>query len=675
MKVYRRLEDLPEIKRSLVTIGSFDGVHTGHQRILKRLCQIAQEKACPSVVITFHPHPRAVLSSKSEAPKLLHTLEEKIARIRSFGIDHLMIVPFTKKFAQQEPLEYIDDFLIRYFDPQTLVIGYDHHFGKNRSGNIDTLNSATVDRNFEIVEIPAQLIQDITISSTKIRNAVKLGNIRKANQLLGYPYPLGGEVIHGEKIGAALGFPTANVSITASEKLLPANGIYAAKAMVKTGLYKGMLYIGDRPTIADLNEQSIEINLFDFDERIYGEKIDIEIYQKIRDDARMENLEALKAQLEKDKIAAQHILRDKDTLQKVDPSVTVVILNYNGLDYLKKFLPGVYNSDYNNLEVIISDNGSSDGSLEFLKAEHPEVKVIDLGDNYGFAEGYNRTLKQIESDYFVLLNSDVEVRGDWISPIIKTMERDPSIAVCQPKIRSQKDNTSFEYAGAAGGMIDRYGYPFCRGRIFESLEKDEGQYDHNEEIFWASGAAFFIKGELFHKIGGLDGDYFAHFEEIDLCWRLKRAGYKIWACNDMPVYHVGGGTLDYTKPLKTFLNFRNSLLSIYKNEPAAKLLWLIPFRIIMDAFAGLLFLLKGRLDNIWAIVRAHWSFFFMIRKYRRKKLAYNRQVEACRIGPPNTKTGVYDGFIPLQYYIKGLRTYAQIRKPNAPKDQKMDHTT
>jgi GT2 family glycosyltransferase len=306
---------------------------------------------------------------------------------------------------------------------------------------------------------------------------------------------------------------------------------------------------------------------------------------------------------------------------------------------------------YANYKVYVADNGSVDDSLQVLSQLFPEVEVIDLKINYGFAEGYNRALQGLEADYYVLLNSDVEVAPDWIKPVMELMERDNTVAACQPRILDYNRRTHFEYAGAAGGWIDYLGYPFCQGRLFQTIEEDRGQYHTTQEIFWASGAAMFIRAKLFHDIGGFDGTYFAHLEEIDLCWRLKRAGYKIMVRPKSVVYHVGGGTLGYESPRKTYLNFRNSLLTLLKNEDYAKLLWLIPLRLVLDGVAAGLFLVKGKFKNIGAIVKAHWHFFFQFRTTLKRRKRLENLIQRTSISTRPNFAGRYSGSIVWQYYI------------------------
>ena len=245
--------------------------------------------------------------------------------------------------------------------------------------------------------------------------------------------------------------------------------------------------------------------------------------------------------------------------------IAVVILNWNGKHMLEQFLPSVTAYTTGDAEVIIADNGSTDDSIAFLHDHYPTLRIIQLDKNYGFADGYNRALAQVDADYYVLLNDDVEVTPNWTAPVVEQMERNPRTAICQPKLLMYDQRDTFEYAGGAGGFLDKYGYPFCRGRLFTTLEKDHGQYDDPREIFWASGAAMFVRADVWKKLGGLDGEFFAHMEEIDFCWRAKNAGYRVEYCPLSTVYHVGGGTLPKSNPHKTYLNFRNNIAMLYKN--------------------------------------------------------------------------------------------------------------
>ncbi|MCH2022899.1 MAG: glycosyltransferase family 2 protein [Saprospiraceae bacterium] len=358
------------------------------------------------------------------------------------------------------------------------------------------------------------------------------------------------------------------------------------------------------------------------------------------------------------------------------PKVAIVILNYNGMkdNYLETFLPSVYRSEYPNLAIYVADNNSTDNSVEYLKNQGfislsetidnlPTTPrfLIELEKNYWFAAGYNRALKNIKADYYILLNSDVEVSSNWINPIINLMEEDHQIAACQPKIRMYKNKKLFEHAGASGGWIDKWGYPFCRGRVFAEVEEDKGQYDSLEEIFWASGAALFIRSDLFHHIGGFDEAYQAHMEEIDLCWRLKRANYKIIFCPESVVWHVGGGTLPKHSPHKAFLNFRNSLATIYKNTDRKKVNQIILIRLLLDAIAGLRFLLQFEFANFWALIRAHRSFFSQYKYYKSKRKEELILIEKyCYQKPYFRNSGVYPKSIVWQHFIKGKNAFDKL---------------
>jgi len=338
----------------------------------------------------------------------------------------------------------------------------------------------------------------------------------------------------------------------------------------------------------------------------------------------------------------------------VRPTIAIVILNWNGRKYLEQFLPSVIASSYPAKEVIVADNASTDDSLPFLRENYPQVRIIALDRNYGFAKGYNEALRQVKSDYYVLLNSDVEVAPDWIGPILDLMEKDPSIGACQPKIRRWDNRELFEYAGAAGGWLDCLGYPFARGRIFDLCEKDEGQYDTAEPVFWASGAALFIRAELYHEIGGLDGYFFAHQEEIDLCWRLQLAGHQVYACPASVVYHVGGGTLPKGNERKVFLNFRNNLIMLAKNLPAGQLAWKMPLRMLLDAISAWKSLFAGEAIYFKAILQAWMAFF--------KWLLFKRGQSVFPQKKGGKLLGWYPHSIAWQHFVLGRKTFAEIMK-------------
>jgi hypothetical protein len=335
------------------------------------------------------------------------------------------------------------------------------------------------------------------------------------------------------------------------------------------------------------------------------------------------------------------------------PLVSIVILNWNGRKFLEKFLPSVMASTYTNKKIIVADNASTDDSILFIKNNFPEVGVIKNATNEGFAKGYNTALKQVQSDYYVLLNSDVEVTPNWIEPIIGLMESDVKIAACQPKILAYANKKLFEYAGACGGWIDNLGYPFCRGRVFDVCEEDRGQYDSVQQCFWASGAALFVKANVYHEQNGLDEYFFAHQEEIDFCWRLQLAGYKVFVQPQSVVYHVGGGTLPKGDSKKTVLNFRNNLIMLTKNLPVATAIWKIPFRLWLDAVSAYWALFaKGDGGFFLAIIKSHvkyvgWLFF------NKKKSVFPQTRGKVEIG-------WYRGSVIWKYFIQKKTTFLEI---------------
>lgn len=341
----------------------------------------------------------------------------------------------------------------------------------------------------------------------------------------------------------------------------------------------------------------------------------------------------------------------KDILSEL-PSVAVVILNYNGRDYLEKFMPSVKASTYPDLRIFVADNGSTDDSLSFLRSTHPDVGILLNPGNEGFAKGYNSALAKVEADIYVLLNSDVEVVPGWIEPVVSLMRSDENIAACQPKILDWNQRDRFEYAGGAGGWIDSFGYPFCRGRIFGHCETDKGQYDSVEPIFWASGAAMFIRSHIFHEMGGFDPYFFAHQEEIDLCWRIQLQGYRILACPASVVYHVGGGTLPQGNPRKTYLNFRNNLIMLYKNYSLPEKIWKIPFRFGLDALSAWKNLLSGEYPYFLAVMKAHFSFVHW--------LLFSQGTSLFPKSRKGKLAGLYKGNVIRMHYLRGLNTFSEI---------------
>lgn len=337
-----------------------------------------------------------------------------------------------------------------------------------------------------------------------------------------------------------------------------------------------------------------------------------------------------------------------------NPSQTaIVILNWNGLRYLKDFLPSVVAHSIG-CQLVVADNASTDGSVAFLQDHFPHVRIILLPENYGFCEGYNKALRQVKADYYVLLNSDVSVPAGWLEPITEMMDADASIAVCQPKIIAQQHPGYFEYAGAGGGLLDTLGYPFCRGRLFETLEEDKGQYNDVQEIFWATGACMFVRADAFHTLGGLEPAFFAHMEEIDFCWRAKNAGYKVMYNGHSQVYHLGGGTLHKSNPRKTYLNFRNGLALLYKNVPSKELLTSIMLRVVLDWIAAIRMVLSGQTKDAQAVLDAHADLL------RHRHYWQNRRKAQQPKGNFPSMPGVYKGSIVWQYFIRQKRTVAEL---------------
>ena len=334
-------------------------------------------------------------------------------------------------------------------------------------------------------------------------------------------------------------------------------------------------------------------------------------------------------------------------------NIAVVILNYNGQQHLRTFLPSVL-ANSGDASIIVADNASTDDSLLVLRNEFPQVNVIELTENHGFASGYNLALQQVKAKYFVLLNSDVEVSPNWLQPLFELMENNPQIGACQPKMLDYHRQTHFEYAGAAGGFIDYLGYPFCRGRIFQEIEADLGQYNDTTEVFWACGACMFVRADLYQQLGGLDDEFFAHMEEIDLCWRLKNAGYQIFTCGQSVVYHVGGGTLNYSNPRKTFLNFRNGLALLYKNHPQQDLFLNIFKRMLLDGVAGIKFLLFDSPADCWAIIKAHVDFYKNFGHWHKKR----KQLLATRKAV--THPQIHRHSIVKLHFAKGKKTFSAI---------------
>lgn len=332
--------------------------------------------------------------------------------------------------------------------------------------------------------------------------------------------------------------------------------------------------------------------------------------------------------------------------------VAVVILNFNGRKFLEEFLPTVIGRSKNAAEVWVADNRSTDDSVEFMRKNFPDVNLIINDENGGFSKGYNDALANISAEYYVLLNSDIEVTDNWIQPVIDLMDADKTIGACQPKILSYYEKESFEYAGAAGGFIDKHGYPFCRGRVFQVLEKDHGQYNDATEVFWATGACMFVRSEVYHQLGGLDEDFFAHMEEIDFCWRLKNNDYKVMVCPKSVVYHIGGGTLPKSSARKTYLNFRNNFSLLYKNLPSNRLFKVLALRLILDGLAGVKFLTEGHFGDFTAVIKAHFYFYKNLGSLKRKRKTLSQKQVSL----------IYQGNIAMDHYLRGVKYFSQLDK-------------
>ncbi|MFZ9388880.1 MAG: glycosyltransferase family 2 protein [Chitinophagaceae bacterium] len=332
--------------------------------------------------------------------------------------------------------------------------------------------------------------------------------------------------------------------------------------------------------------------------------------------------------------------------------VAVVILNWNGRKYLEQFLPALLSTTCPGMEIVIADNGSTDDSIDFLEKNYPALRLIRFSLNHGFAKGYNEALLQVEAEYYALLNSDVEVEAGWLTPMVEMLDENPEIAACQSKLLAWHDRKMFEYAGGAGGWLDKYGYPFARGRVFDQSEEDKGQYDQAEPIFWASGASMLIRSSVFHALRGFDEYFFAHQEEIDLCWRIQLAGHKIFSCPASVVYHVGGGTLPKGNSLKTFLNFRNNRIMLSKNLPFARKLWVVPVRAFLDGVSAWKGLLSGDGGYFVAVLRAQLAFV--------KWWFFHRKKSVFPASKKGKLLGYYPGNIAWQHFVMKRKTFSEI---------------
>ena len=335
----------------------------------------------------------------------------------------------------------------------------------------------------------------------------------------------------------------------------------------------------------------------------------------------------------------------------------VVVLSYNGKSLHHDFFPQLLEEAKGFYDVVLVDNASTDDTAAYVKKHFPDVHLVSVDINKGFANGYYLGLQQIQAKYYVLLSADFEITQGWFKPLHEKMEAHEDLGAIQPKIKYYREKSMFEYAGAGGGFIDQWGYLFCRGRIFFTLEKDEHQYDDSIETFWAGGGCMFVRAELYHRLGGLDKDLYAHMEEVDLCWRFKNAGYRIGYCGASTVYHIGGSVISYGSPAKIFYNYRNSLILLLKNLPASKLWWLLPFRLLLDGVSGMRSLLKGDFKEVGAIIRAHWHFFMTIGLWWRKR----KEVRKWTV--QDTQSGIYQGSLIVDYFMRKKTRFQQYDFP------------
>lgn len=338
----------------------------------------------------------------------------------------------------------------------------------------------------------------------------------------------------------------------------------------------------------------------------------------------------------------------------------VVVLSYNGKLLHRDFFPELLREAKDQYDVILVDNASTDDTSAYVREHFPEVSIIQIKINRGFANGYYEGLAQIKAKYYVMLSADFEITPGWFQPLHNLMETYPDISACQPKIKYYRDKEMFEYAGAGGGFMDKWGYLFCRGRIFFTLEKDEQQYNNTIETFWAGGGCMFLRAEVYHQLGGLDRDLYAHMEEVDLCWRMKNAGHRIAYCGSSTVYHIGGSVISYGSPQKLFYNYRNSLILLLKNLPSSKLLWLLPFRLILDGISGGRSLFKGDVKEVWVIAKAHWNFFLHFGFWYKK-----RKESKKLITKPNLK-GIYSKSIIADYFLRKKTTFTDLNWKEIP---------
>ena len=585
--------------------------------------------------------------------------------LKETGLHHLIIIPFTVEFSQIDPYDYVEKVLIDKISVHHLIIGYDHKFGLNRKGNLDLLYLFADKGAFTVEEIPEQEVDEKHVSSTAIRKSILKGDMQNANRLLKVPFHLTGKVLHGQKVARALGYPTANCDIDSKLKIIPASGTYAATAICDGVSYKGMLYIGISETLSKQKKMSIEINLFaHIPQPLYDKTILISPLHRIRGDEKFKSKAELLYHIDADKIECELFF----ALAHSKHIVTSAVLNYNGQNHLSTFFPSLIKLINKDHKLLLIDNASTDNSISIVKTMSQDVDIIYLDKNLGFANGYTATMNQVRSKYVAIVNSDVEVTKNWLKPIIDILEKDHSVVAVQPKILAYKNKGQFEYAGAAGGMLDLLGYPFCRGRILEHTEADVGQYETEIEVAWTSGAAMVTRVDAFRQAGGFDPDFFAHMEEIDLCWRWRNAGFKLKYSPKSIVYHLGGGTLAYKSPKKAYLNLRNNYWMVIKNEPLIALLWKLSFRIIFDIAYAMKTFLSGHPQEALGVVKgiaAGLSKMFVIGPKRRANKRYQKRYG---IGNPRSKAQSKI-ILPWQYIIRGRKKYSDLPSLNNKHEQ------
>jgi len=418
-----------------------------------------------------------------------------------------------------------------------------------------------------------------------------------------------------------------------------------------------MVYIGEGKTLQSEHRLSVEMNIFhQFDYQFYEDKLEIRLLHFVRPDQTFESKDELVFNIDQDKIACLNYFDEHNYPNQ--SKCNVAVLNYNGAHHLANYIPTLLKSASTDFELTVIDNASTDDSVTFMRKEYPDIQLVELDENFGFAGGYNQGLKHISNKYIALVNSDIRGTEGWLDPLIELLENESDVCAVQPKILADKTPEYFEYAGASGGYIDSYGFPFCRGRIFDHVEKDEGQHNTTEEVFWTSGAAMVMRTSLYKKLEGLDASYFAHMEEIDLCWRMKKLGYKLKVVPTSIVYHLGGGTLNYSSPNKTFLNFRNNWKMLMTNSTRGALWKIIPARAILDVIYFLKNLLSGKPKHAFAIIKAHVAILKQLKDIRlkRRKLSF----QTNRSASVENLFGMHSLLLPWQYFIGKKKLFSQL---------------